>query len=186
MADLETVHDTLDHTGLTGVGGGGINSGTSFPGSPSTDDLFHRTDLDEIYRYDGTRWLSDQIYEYAAGLVSITASSANPDLFYPMFGGAYAIWLMDVRWVYRVSTTHNATNYWTAELHKFDAGGADTVVTTLTTDKSSVGTYINPAATSIGASVTAAHEMLFYTFTKILSPGAFVGGVATRFRKIAT
>ena len=30
--------------------------GTSFPASPSTDDLFYRTDLDEWYSYNGTAW----------------------------------------------------------------------------------------------------------------------------------
>jgi hypothetical protein len=37
--------------------GGGIDSGTSFPASPGTGDIFYRTDLREIAYYDGTRWV---------------------------------------------------------------------------------------------------------------------------------
>lgn len=36
-----------------------LASGTSFPGSPATNDRFYRTDLHVQFFYDGTRWLSD-------------------------------------------------------------------------------------------------------------------------------
>ena len=47
---------------LASYSGLGIASGTSFPGTPSDGDLFNRTDLDMIFRYDGTRtkWLSEK------------------------------------------------------------------------------------------------------------------------------
>lgn len=44
---------------MADVGGGGISSGTSNPGSPSNGDLFFRSDLDLFIRYrsSGTRWV---------------------------------------------------------------------------------------------------------------------------------
>ena len=48
MADLETVHDTFDHTGLTGVGGSGAditgNALYAFPPSDSRDALMFLPD----------------------------------------------------------------------------------------------------------------------------------------------
>lgn len=42
---------------------GGIAQGTSFPGSPSSGDFFRRTDRGGIaYRYDGTRWLTAELF----------------------------------------------------------------------------------------------------------------------------
>lgn len=36
--------------------------GTAFPGSPTTDDKFYRTDYDLWFSYDGTRWVSSQLF----------------------------------------------------------------------------------------------------------------------------
>ena len=77
MADLETVHATIDHTGITGVGGGGIATGTSFPGGPSTNDLFYRTDRALLYYYDGTRWLTLNEYSLTLGALDYQPRSST-------------------------------------------------------------------------------------------------------------
>lgn len=42
---------------------GGLPQGTSFPVSPTSGDFFRRTDRGGIgYRYDGTRWLSVELF----------------------------------------------------------------------------------------------------------------------------
>src|SRR3990167_2731277 len=41
---------------------------TSFPSSPATNDLYYRTDLDQWFYYDGTRWLSVTLYTDAIGV----------------------------------------------------------------------------------------------------------------------
>jgi hypothetical protein len=54
---------TISGTTMTASGGGGgIDAGTSNPGSPSTGDLFFRTDLNLIITYDGTRWVTVNQY----------------------------------------------------------------------------------------------------------------------------
>jgi hypothetical protein len=57
-----------------GGGGGSIPAGTSFPGSPATDDLFHRTDRDLVYFYDGTRWLTVNEYDMGIGWAETAAA----------------------------------------------------------------------------------------------------------------
>src|SRR5688572_13447523 len=67
----------LDGTGAytvpAGSGGSGYDEGTSFPGSPSTDDKYYRTDLNLLCVYDGTRWLTTQQYIIYLGVWGTTA-----------------------------------------------------------------------------------------------------------------
>ena len=39
-----------------------IRNGNAFPGSPASNDLFYRSDLDFLCYYDGTRWLTAHEY----------------------------------------------------------------------------------------------------------------------------
>lgn len=77
---------------------GGILSGTSFPVSPASGDRFYRTDRNIDYFYNGTRWLSTQLFTQAITgqevLLSQTATTvgeaariANP------WNGVCDIWL---------------------------------------------------------------------------------------------
>ncbi len=179
MAD----HDTHDHTGIPGVG---IDSGTSFPGSPSTGDLFHRTDLDvPLYRYDGTRWLSEDVFEMVA--TATTGVTSPSDLAYwPPLGGQ-DLWLIDFGWVYNVTAPHSGTQFWDAALHKYDAagGGTDTTVVTLTTDQTST-TWKNPAPTAIGALLGTAIDLIYVTMVKHSSVGQLLIGVRLRYKVVAT
>lgn len=50
-------------------------AGSSFPGSPSTGDRYFRTDRGIEYFYDGTRWLSTQLFYAVADRSSGQASS---------------------------------------------------------------------------------------------------------------
>lgn len=54
-----------------------VPSGTSFPGSPSDGDLFNRTDLDMVFRYDGgrTKWLSEHSEIFACGRSVVPANA---------------------------------------------------------------------------------------------------------------
>lgn len=164
-----------------------FTSGSSFPGSPSSGDRHYRTDLHGVYYYDGTRWLSETIYEFNTHVTTTGITSSTLDLTFPMFGNTNALWLEDFRWLYRVNTTHSGTQYWAAELHKFDATGpTDTIVSTLTSDKSTINTYINPAANSIGAEVTAGFEMMYINLLKTSTPGALLYSVTVRYRLVQT
>ena len=51
-------------------------SGTSFPGTPSTGEIFWRTDEDKLYRYDGTSW---DTVTAAVGTHASTHASAGAD-----------------------------------------------------------------------------------------------------------
>ena len=107
--------------------GGTMGYGTSFPASPSTNDVFFRTDRGILYYYDGTRWLS--VHEFAYGAVPysqvpgtlVTASSAA--LFvtpWPDAPGSGQVYL--TRWVSNVfiGATNDGTHNWTLQLKAMD------------------------------------------------------------------
>jgi hypothetical protein len=159
------------------------NSGTSNPGSAAAGDRYWRTDLGlEIY-YDGTRWLTVDIYDWQINLNDAGTSVTFSPAFYPLFNGGVDLWLVDFRWTYAVATTHSAVHYWAAVLHKFKTG-TDTTVSTLTSDKSSVATWLNPAANSIGALVGTDQTMLYVQLVKTSSPGILTCGVVVRYRRV--
>lgn len=72
---------SLKGSGLTHLGSPLRTGGTSFPASPSTNDLYYRTDLGMLFYYDGSRWLCTCLHtmplEHRAGVTDpITATTA--------------------------------------------------------------------------------------------------------------
>ncbi len=110
---------SLSAGSLTATGGGGLSSGTSFPGSPSTNDLYFRTDRGIIYFYNGTRWLSVDLMKTdmstQTALAPYTASGASTQ-FGVAFGGEYDLWLEEFITNSAVVTTNTGSNYWTIPL----------------------------------------------------------------------
>lgn len=102
---------------------GGVQSGTSFPVSPATNDLFHRTDRGIIYYYDGTRWLSTQRLPLAIAMQSALMPITTTPLFLevplpPNDNGIYVCTFA----INSYANNTTAANYYTAQL--FSAQGA--------------------------------------------------------------
>lgn len=146
----------------------GVNSGTSFPGSPATNDLFYRTDIlgGTLFKYDGTRWRSAQTFSFANTLVP--AATADWGYWPPNTSGT-DIWLVDWRVGYNVASAHSSSNFWTVSLHKYD-NTTDTTISTITTDKSTT-TWNEPAASAIGALVGLTNKVMFIHMVKSGTPG---------------
>jgi len=141
-----------DGTWATPAGGGGA-SGTSFPGSPTTGDKFYRTDRNIEYFYDGTRWLSTQIFTLEIGVSdvvqprSVTSSFqhrvANP------WAGLYDIYVEEGVFSYFLTAAGN----WTLNIIDSTA----TVLVTATVSTASTHTMVRVAVGAIWANNTAAN-----------------------------
>lgn len=92
--------------------------GSSFPSSPSTNDVFFRTDQGLLYFYDGTRWLSVEEYAIPLGAYSklpATLSTATETVIQmarcPTNAGAQ---IYVTRWSSAVwiSATNSGSHYW--------------------------------------------------------------------------
>jgi predicted GH43/DUF377 family glycosyl hydrolase len=156
-------------------GGSTITSATSFPGSPSTNDLCFRTDRGILYFYDGTRWLSVEIKSLPAQATVNTAFGSNFNhLNIPNpWAGQYDIYALDF-----VSNGSSATasQTWTAQIFKFD-GASFTGLTTNTLTMTSANTYYSDRH-SINAVVTSAYEGFQINYTRTSgAAAAFLGSV---------
>lgn len=163
----------------SGVGGsGGIVGGTAFPGSPSNNDLFYRTDLDIIFFYNGTRWLCTCPhviqFEQEQALVPITASTARRSALPSL---TLDFWAMDFWMASFVETTNSATQYWTVTLN-----ATSTVLSTIS-NAPNVGTIESAA---VNAVLGPANFWLTLTITKVSTPGAAYLPAHLSYRYIGT
>ncbi len=135
-------------TALEFVSPAGMPSGTSFPGSPSSGDLFYRTDRNILYYYDGTRWLSLQIFvsqpfHFVTINATVTATAGRASA---IWDGIYDIYILKATFNYQLSGSGN----WTVTLTKTTTGGSSTTLassgafttTALTQTTVDVGTVV--------------------------------------------
>lgn len=180
-----------------------VSVGTSFPGSPATNDLCWRTDLKLLFYYDGTRWLSVEVLTtqilmtFASAsttlgdlrsTISATTSSVNR-VGAPSVLGASNIWLVDWKVTFNVNgggTALSGSHKWVGALSGFDLNAASTgSVGTITIDSGSSAVF--RASTATIAAVQAAGT-LFYapTWTKTGTPGNLQTGETISYRIIGT
>lgn len=154
--------------------GSGYPEGTSFPGSPSTNDKFFRTDLGWLCYFDGTRWLTahEHIVQGIPGsLAPILA--ANSGAFCGLFGvrSDYQLFLTRLAISTFVGTTNDGSNYWTAALERRVASSTPTSITSVSTIADSVSTMTKHDV-AINAPLNAAGIYMTLTATKTGSPGS--------------
>ena len=115
-------------TDATG-GGGGISSGSSFPGSPSDNDLFYHTGHDLLAFYDGTRWLSTTEYELSAFMNGAAGQTADASVYIKPIRADGDTYLTKMF----ASTRVIVANTWVLNLMYIGAAGAQTSIATLST-----------------------------------------------------
>ncbi len=191
--------DSHDHNGGDGaqIPTGGIANdavtndklsmiGTSFPGSPATNDLYFRTDLGWWCYYDGARWLT--CHEYCAILQQLFLQSSNWLSSSCEVRQDYAPYISRVTISTRVNTTNNGSHYWSVQVRGINlAYGAATSIHTFTTASDTVDTIVQRDATPSATATPANDIRLDYAFQKTGSPGTLdCWGAAVFYRLIVT
>jgi hypothetical protein len=148
--------------------------GTSFPGTPSNDDLFYRTDRDLLYFYNGTRWLTVTLHEFpmfggSDALMPFSATQSGIRAAAPS-AGVYDLWLENYQASFYVvaGTALSASHKWTCVLNK---APSDTSVATITIDSGSLNVHRTSGQVSIGALLGTSFFTLYVTTTKTGTPG---------------
>lgn len=160
--------------------GGGIASGTSFPGSPSSGDLFYRSDRRIQYFYDGTRWLS--IEQFSVQTIDFgTAQTASFDMTFnhPWINKGYGIYVETFQAMIRLTNATTASNYFVAQLNSFENTGA--VTTPYGSGLSSAGSTTNAFtqySEAINAVIASTEDIILIRTTET---GAATGRVAASF-----
>lgn len=164
------------------------NSGTAFPANKATGDRYWRTDLGEEYYYDGTRWLSSQVY----GL-----SIPSSDVVFPVSGDTYPfmgpvpfntsgsrrdVWVVGWTAITKVATTNDGSNYWSVALQRYPSG---TTVASFTTAADTADTQTQHGG-AIGALLGTSDLRLGLLCYKTSAPGALTAPIFIEYRMVAT
>lgn len=152
----------------------GIGSGTSFPGSPATGDRFWRSDRNILYFYDGTRWLSTQVFVYPivspSALMPFTTSqeyyAVNPHW------GEYDIYALKGKVTSSNSLT-TAANYFTFQFRTWEGASASSLGSTVNGQNDTQSAFVNHDVT-INAVVASTVEALSLQFTETGTASAFI------------
>jgi hypothetical protein len=99
--------------------------GAAFPAAPATNTRLYRTDRGIEYFYDGTRWLSVQMFELSFPTANSVSASNNYYLAVPFFG-TYSLWLVD----WSISLLRSAAGEWDIVLNYRNSANAGTVLDT--------------------------------------------------------
>jgi len=165
----------------------GAFGGTSFPTGIASGFVFFRSDLGFECYYDGSQWLTT--HEYTLTLSGQNTFSANGTLLVGPLRGAYSIYVTQVTAARFVSTTNNATNYWTIQIRGLtSAYGGGTVIATTDTSAIAAGTWSILGA-SIGTANPSENAAIDVNVTKSgagAAPGNLILSVTVTYRLIVT
>lgn len=159
---------------------GGVSSGTSFPGSPSTGDLYHRTDLDiPLWRYDGTRWLCTCVHVQPIGAVT-NVSATSSEVFHPVRPEGYDVWLLDAIANMFAASGLSGSAYWTWEVYSYIAGSS--TLRASPTNQSLTSAQHLRVAVNINALLGSTVGAVSSRVVKTSTPGNFSGGIMLTYR----
>jgi hypothetical protein len=144
--------------------------GTSFPGTPGAGDLYYRTDLDFMCFYDGTRWLTQNIF--TVNIWQTIAADATTYLSIRIRDD-YAPYFERINITYFVATTNDVDNYWVLEFDSWTSTlGASTEIHNLSTSAAAADTYIDADAAPPATTQTPGnYGKLLVEATKTGTPG---------------
>ncbi len=150
------------------------DNGTSFPGSPSTGDRFFRTDRILEYYYDGTRWLSTQLFRQSF----TNSESANPTTTsgsvmgaWPVTQGDNGIWIVSFQTTSLVLTTNDGTKYWNFSIDWRTQANANTVLVTANTSADTATNWYDKTL-AVGALLDSTARYVHLLVTKTSTPGS--------------
>lgn len=150
-------------------------SGTGFPGGPSSGQFFNHTTRDIEYFYDGTRWLSQTLYQMpllVTRVVQPMSASNSMDAQVP-WAGVYDLWLEDFQAGFFVTggTALGASHKWVGVLNKQPAG---TTLATINIDSGASDAWRNSGQVAIDALVGTTNFTFNCPWTKTGTPGTLL------------
>lgn len=144
-----------------GGGAAGL-SGASFPVTPVASDVFFRTDRGEEYFYDGTRWLTTQLYTADNILqnasVDTTTYLVTPEL------AVSDIWLVDIQTI----TFRAGAGEWDYILQKRTPADVPTDIYTRDGNGAAANVWL-PQKDTLGVLVASATHPFLTTFADEVS-----------------
>lgn len=166
-------------------------AGSAFPSSPYTGRRFFRTDLGMQFYYDGSQWLSTQVFTCNVGftaLSSLSATTANVGWgAIDLMGGSNAYLLKATAFAFvNPGTALGASHSWSFPIDK--AQDSSTTLTTVATPILNSGPDgVRQATVSINALLNggSTYDGFRFGVTKVGTPGAIFCSVVVTYRVVA-
>ena len=162
------------------------NAGTAFPASKATNDRYWRTDIGQGFHWDGTRWVSDQVFtELIPTTDALLPISVNGSPLRGVlgWGGTYDLWIETLHfWTY-VNGGNSGSLYWTVQA-KGDASAAN-IGASFNTSADSGSTFTRHTVT-VGALSGTTDVALEVACTRTSTPGPLFVGCRIVYRIVAT
>jgi predicted GH43/DUF377 family glycosyl hydrolase len=181
-----TISGSVVRVSVTDAGGGGYDEGTSFPVGPSTDDKFYRTDRNLLYYYDGTRWLSTEVFRetfFPSDNTNPTTTHGASLGAWPVRQGDNGIYVLTVDAVTLVVTTNDGSNYWTISYNWRNQANSSTELVNTNTSADTATNWYNKS-TSVNAVLDSTARYLNIVVNKTNAPGSIYVYPAIRYRLI--
>ncbi len=148
------------------------------------DDCWLETDTNIRWLWNGTYWLSEQLFSEG---VSVDAQAAGRTDYFqmePFQDVQYNIFVVSVTSALYVATTNSATDYWLIILNRLSAAAAATQVGTINTSAIAADTFA-PISAAVGThlDVSALNTKAFsLAMSRNNAPGALYGQVKFNYR----
>jgi len=177
--------------------GGSIASGSTFPGSPATNQFFNRTDIGGgmLFFYDGARWVSEQLFNLELGMIQgtypqpLTATTGDftARAFPPLPGtDIYLLTYRATVFVNGGGSALSGSNKWVGDTHKYNSSATPTTIAT-TTINSGASSTVRTFDTTINALLTSStFNLIESSWTKTGTPGGLFVWESITYRVVAT
>ena len=162
-----------------------MGSGTAFPTGITAGYRFFRTDLGFDCYYDGTQWLSLNIYSASLPQYTFTATGSYIS---KVLRQDFAPYIIRLSAEFLVLTTNNATNFWTVTVRGASSSyAATTTIHTFNTSGLAANTWANVDTSFPSGTATPTNRALFdVSAVPTLAPGTLVISVNIDYRLIIT
>lgn len=180
----------------SGLSGGGdlsadrtisLAAGTSFPGSPATNDRFFRTDLSLEFFYDGTRWLTTELFELLPGVADAFVGGTGLVTLYAALPSDLAVYLVKGWVTYANFGTQNGSNYWSFQFGtKTEGSSGSTNRGSAISGSADAGSQYHGKSVALGIALTTTEIAVFCGATKTGTPGSMYFFANLQYRKIST
>ncbi len=185
-ADTFTGRTITAGLGITVTNGDGVAgnptiakaSSTSFPGSPATGDIFWRSDRKIEYVYDGTRWLSTQLFtQDVSNTDQVLPISASSNFRAPFtWAGLYDIYVERVMISSYLSSATTGTNYFTAQLASINGGSSTNIGSALSTQSDTQNSWTTHSTTATSVVANSTEDSFQLTVTRVASGTGYILG----------
>lgn len=162
-----------------------IASGSSFPGSPASGDLFRRSDMNYMeFLYNGTRWISTQVFfVFPRPDLALPLTATQDIRAHNPWCGIADIWLETFTY-FAINSATTASNYFTAQAKTWDGAASTNRGSSSSMQNDTQNSRVHHSVT-IDEVVSSSVEDLGATLTETGTASIHIS-TAFRYRVIAT